>query len=319
MCSCLRSIQPNCLKNEVNSFCSNKKELTITKVALAVIALVSAAAFGTGIALAGFHLYLLVGVFTAVVATAVSCYIQYRQNNILEVEQAPNEELSDDTLSQISDNEPLEDSFFPISDTDEVPIDSSSASSEEIPVLDNGDCLFDAFALLSQVYNSSALNGLSERQLTVNWMRENYTNNHILQEHLQNSIAEHYLAKIEKLEEEIVNLRYLNRPVDELNAEVESLEAVVASCLKNGFSTVKPLLEVYFSEMEKPGTFGGKAELYALSCRREVCVIIHSKDPTTNQIDTTPPISMNPEFTGKMPRHVTYDGKHYNPWVHIRF
>ncbi len=184
----------------------------------------------------------------------------------------------------------------------------------EVAVPDNGDCLFEASLYHSEMNGSRQNNLQEERQLTVQWMRDN-NENVVLRGHLATSLAEHYFAKIEHLEADrqgLAEIAGTEERRQQIGEEIQNIETQYIFPILS--ETTTPFLEEYFQEMSKQGIHGGAAELYALSCRHQVCVKIHAK--RGEDITQDAHITMNPELeSGERPaRHFTHSRNHYNPY-----
>ncbi|MCC5832216.1 MAG: hypothetical protein JJU12_04145 [Chlamydiales bacterium] len=205
----------------------------------------------------------------------------------------------------------------------------------EVEVKDNGDCLFEASRYVSEINGSNINDPQLERDQTVKWMRENYENNKDLQCHLVNSMIEHFLSKIERLEDdrqglltiepsEEITMEEITTRLKEIRKRIETIETNYIPAFTEAmgdthkdefhFEPAHKYVEEYFNEMSLNGTFAGKAELYALSCRHKVCFKIHAKG--AQSVDAVPYITFNPEFeTAERPaRHFTHSRNHYNPY-----
>ncbi|MFC2049224.1 OTU domain-containing protein [Chlamydiota bacterium] len=208
----------------------------------------------------------------------------------------------------------------------------------EIAVPDNGDCLFQAFLELGAMDGSVAADALQERRDTMAWIKANCKENLDLQRRFVNSMAEHYQAKLQRLEDEqrevqgmlqdaffieedMANRQQMELRLPLLQQEIDALHAIIAKISdafgvahneKINFSAVKSLVDDYVAEMSKPGIHGGAVELYALSCRHEVCVQVYSKN--RDGVKKEPYETINPRFVAKPARCFTHTNNHYNAY-----
>lgn len=211
----------------------------------------------------------------------------------------------------------------------------------EIPVPDNGNCIFQAFLEHGAMNGSTLVDPHKERLQTMEWIRENYNSDPILQRHLVNSIAEHYQTKMEKLEKEQEDLQsMLSNPSLSLGAANKSgmqlrlqtlpqeIDAVLLGVMAQiceafgqahsetiNFLAVEGLVEGYLADLSQDGVHGGAAELYALSCRHKVCVCVHRKNG--HAIDEKPYETINEQFKDKSSRHFTHTRNHYNAYCPV--
>ncbi len=213
----------------------------------------------------------------------------------------------------------------------------------EIIVADNGDCLFEASGWLSQINGSlivsieeeRALSTAKERLETMQWIKSEYPSNEELQRRLVSSMAEHYQAKLEKLETEQSEKRDLlvsgfiqdpqqqgeaKKRIEVLTQEMDHLFMIMvqisaafgrAHSTEINFPAVAGLVEGYIEEMSQAGEHGGAAELFALSCRHKVCIHVYHKNGIVGK---EPYEIINDGFTGKPPRGFTHTRNHYNPY-----
>ena len=210
-------------------------------------------------------------------------------------------------------------------------------ANREVVMPSEGDCLFETSCWHSKINGSVIGDALDERALTMDWIKANYATDQQLQLHLVRSMRAHYQAKLEKLEDEeenkqgIVNSGLLDADREQkkcflerlrmLPAEILSLTMIlaqicdglgVAFCEEINFPAVASLVPGYIVEMSQKGEYGGDAELYALSCRHEVCIWVHPK--TNGEIVEKPNPIINPHFTEKLFRRFIYINGHYNAY-----
>lgn len=201
--------------------------------------------------------------------------------------------------------------------------------SGEAPVPPDGDCLFTSFRFQSKMHGSENLGSGDERKDTVDWMRTYCTIDHELQLRLINSLFEHYQSRIdrkraempakqddESISEELQRAALETRIAEEIQTlmieKMDPINKAIASETEK-FEKIRHLIPDYLDEMAQPKVFAGSAELYALSFRHKVCVIIHPKKG--DLIGSPSKDKINPHFeTDDRPaRHFTKTHNHYNP------
>ena len=167
------------------------------------------------------------------------------------------------------------------------------------------------------------------------WIKSEYSSNEELQRRLVSSMAEHYQAKLEKLETEQKDKRDMllggliedpqqqqdaKARIQELIQEMDQLFMIMgqisaafgeAHSETINFPAVAGLVKGYIKDMSQAGEHGGAAELYALSCRHKVCINVYHKN---GMIDKEPYEIINPDFKEKPARHFTHTRNHYNPY-----
>lgn len=203
--------------------------------------------------------------------------------------------------------------------------------SGEASVPSDGDCLFTSFRFQSQMHGSENLGSGDERKDTVEWIRNNYHTNTELQLRLINSLFEHYQGLIDRKREEMPP-KQLDESIRE-ELERSALEARIAEEIRTlminkmdpinkaiaseteKFEKVRHLVPDYLEEMAQPKVFGGSAELYALSFRHRVCVIIHPKKGDLIGSPSKDKINAQFETPDRPARHFTKTANHYNPLI----
>lgn len=157
------------------------------------------------------------------------------------------------------------------------------------------------------------------RDEAVDWMRKNYAKHERLQHELVSSLTVHYLAKMEKLDQELKEIsgwdESLAGPTKErqnaIKKELELIQTMKIDAITKArggaheplnFGLVIPLLDEYFMEMARPGIYGGPAEIYAISWMQKRPIKVYSQRGSTE---------FGKEFKGPM-RSLQYTGNHYN-------
>ncbi len=203
----------------------------------------------------------------------------------------------------------------------------------EESVSDNGDCLFEASQFLSDLSGSLLIDVGEERQSTVSWMQDRFNEDEELQRHLINSMAEHFLSKIEHLQADLTGILRIEESLEtkmraqEISEKIELIETAYIPAVTAAmggahseeidFDPVRRFLDEYFYDISQKGAHAGRAELYALSHRHKVCFKIHAKRPEEHEVDAEPYIVINPEYESidRPARHFTHTHNHYNPYT----
>ncbi len=208
-------------------------------------------------------------------------------------------------------------------------------SDGEYKVDGDGNCLFAAFCVHSELSGSLHDETVDTmRRQAMEWIERKYQTNETLQNHLLNSMIEHYTVKLEQLKDEENALKVIlvdsslsaherserEKRSTALPAEFEQLEndlfnLSTANGVAHGgnfFELVHYLVPSYIAEMRQPKKYAGMAELYALSCLHQVAIHVHAKNDS-GAITSRPYLVFNDEFIDKPARHFSHTGKHYNP------
>lgn len=206
-------------------------------------------------------------------------------------------------------------------------LEKTLSSEGTIKVSDNGNCLFESFLVNSRmsVDNSSLIQ--SEREKTVKWIEDNYPKDEYLQLRLADSIEGHYHDEIENnlgsiqglLEIEV--LGGICEPGDtqaerdrlaQRNKEIEEKFLLPLSKARGkgnesfNYKPIEELLQGYLAQMKEDGTFGGPAEIYALSCLHEVPVVVYDRNIETY-------FKFNEDFKSNA-HYFQLKNKHYEPY-----
>lgn len=209
----------------------------------------------------------------------------------------------------------------------------------EIVVDDNGDCLFASFIQSGLDVSMDGETIAAERKEALEWILVNYVENKELQRHLVNSLAEHYHTKIERLQQESENLTEIlansallgagdtldaKKRLEAIPQEIDLLYTEIIPKITQAigeahtgtisFGPISDLVPDYLAELSQKGVHGGAAELFALSCRHQVCIKIYRKAGST--IEKVPYEIMNAEWeTTETPaRQFTHTLNHYNSY-----
>ncbi|NGX61675.1 MAG: hypothetical protein K940chlam9_01164 [Chlamydiae bacterium] len=223
-----------------------------------------------------------------------------------------------------------------------------------INVEDNGNCLFAAFAELSLINGSKIVSDpssdaepehvdlssspdnsvdqqqaiQSSREEVVKWMGENVEDPD-LQDKLKNSLAEDLLIKFDQLtsdQKEILGLlqlltsSQLGEQKKQIKERLQTIKDELETLPRIGegeeitFEYIKPLLPAYFEKMKQQGTFGGAAELYALSMLHEVTIQVYNR--VDGEVADQPFETINGDkgWT-KAPRKLVWENNHYKAYV----
>lgn len=182
----------------------------------------------------------------------------------------------------------------------------------EIPIRDNGNCLFDAFIYQLRMKDPAINNPVAERAETMQWIRDNLATNRDLKAHLVQSMYEHYqgeqdrvrnaqqnLQAIRQMEEgyEIQITPQLFRENEEASSSLGERLDRIMGCFASteNLEPINDIVDDYLQAISQNGTYGGSAEWYALSMRHEVCVKVYSKQTSPHVISRTPQI-INAQF-----------------------